>query len=120
MVHTLIKTCGVLFVPQLILNVAAVTLIIGYLLAWRKGEISPGQRPWERSLDPLANIALALGLFGSVVGFIYAFGGFREEVDVKLVTHGLATAYYTTGVGIFTALIATVGSYLLNLLIDKQ
>jgi len=116
MVQSLIQNTGAFFVPQLILSVITLTLIIGYLIAWRRREISCKEKPWLQSLDPLANVAVAIGLFGSVVGFITAFGGFQKGIDVKVLTHGLATAYYTTGVGIFTSLMATLGSYLLNLL----
>ena len=108
------QNCGFLFVPQLIVSVLVVMFIVSYIVAWRKHEISPDEREWNQVLDPLGNIAVSLGLFGSVIGFIAAFGGFQKGIQVDVLTKGLATAYYTTGVGIFTSLMATVGCYFLN------
>ena len=116
MVKLLIMKCGILFWPQLILSIASLTLIIGYLLAWKRNELTLGQRPWEDSLEPLASMAVAVGLFGSVLGFISAFSGFQRGVDVSALAKGLSLAFWTTGVGIATSLIATLGSYILNML----
>jgi hypothetical protein len=114
------EKCGILFWPQLLLSIAVVTLIVAYFLALGRREITPGQRPWQDSLDPLANLAVAIGLFGSVVGFITAFSGFRKGVDVIGLTRGLSIAYWTTGMGLATSLIATLGSYILNLFSRKK
>ena len=116
MVETLVKNCGILFWPQLILNIVVFALVIGYCVAWRRCEIAPSKKPWESQLDPLANVAVAMGLFGSVIGFISAFSGFKNGLDVNVLTQGLATAYYTTGVGLFTSLVATLGSYFLSVM----
>jgi biopolymer transport protein ExbB/TolQ len=110
------EKCGVLFWPQLLLSILVLTLIAGYLFAWIRKESIFGQRPWTDSLDPLANLAVAIGLFGSVIGFISAFSGFQKGVDVSALAHGLSIAYWTTGVGLATSLIAMLGCYLLNLL----
>lgn len=116
MIRLLIERCGFLFWPQLVLSIAVVSMIVGYLFALKRGELTSGQRPWEDSLDPLASMAVALGLFGSVIGFISAFNGFQKGIEVSVLANGLSVAYYTTGVGIATSLIATLGSYFLNLL----
>jgi len=120
MAHLLIEKCGLLFWPQLFLNIAASTLVVAYLLAWKRGEILPGERPWQAALEPLAGLAVTLGLFGSVWGFIEAFGGFQEGMNVSALVKGLSLAYWTTGVGIATSLIATLGSYLLDMLIRNR
>jgi len=120
MADLLMEKCGIFFWPQLLLSVVVLTLIAAYLFARARGEITEGQRPWEGSLDPLANLAVTVGLFGSVVGFISAFGGFQRGVDVSVLARGLSIAYWTTGVGIATSLIATLGSYLLSLLSKKD
>ena len=120
MASLLMERCGILFWPQLGLSFLVVTLIVAYLLAWGRKEVGPGQRPWEDSLDPLANLAVALGLLGSVIGFISAFSGFQEGVDVSALANGLSIAYWTTGVGIATSLVATSGSYILNLLSRRE
>lgn len=120
MVYLLMDKCGILFWPQLLLSVVVLTLVFGYLFARGRRETGLGQRPWEDSLDPLANLAVALGLFGSIVGFISAFNGFQKGVDVSKLARGLSVAYWTTGVGIATSLIATLGSYLLNLLYRRN
>jgi len=120
MAALLMEKCGILFWPQLLLSIAVWTLIVAYLLAWRRGEIRAGAKPWENSLDPLANMAVAVGLFGSVIGFICAFSGFQKGVDVSTLARGLSVAYWTTGVGIATSLAATLGSYMLNLASAKK
>jgi len=116
MVDILIQRCGFLFWPQMLLSIAVITLIVSYLVALKRGEVCTGQRPWIDGLEPLAGMAVSLGLFGSVVGFIAAFGGFQQGVNVSTLASGLSVAYWTTGVGIVTSLIATLGSYLLNIL----
>lgn len=116
MVTLLVEKCGILFWPQFLLNIAVVALIVGHLLALRRGEVDAGNRPWEDSLDPLAGMAVTLGLFGSVIGFISAFSGFQKGVEVSILANGLSVAYWTTGVGIVTSLLATSGSYVLNLM----
>jgi len=118
MVETLVRNCGVLFWPQLLLNVTVVGLLIGYCVAWRRGEIVSPRKPWEEQLIPLANVAVTMGLFGSVIGFISAFSGFQAGLDINVLTRGLATAYYTTAVGLFTSLIAGIGSYFLSAIIN--
>jgi hypothetical protein len=112
----ILERCGLLALPQLVLSVLTVSLLLGYLLSLRRGEISPRQRPWARTLEPLAGISTTVGLLGSVVGFIVAFAGFDNGVDVPRLTRGLSTAYWTTGVGIVTALVASAGAYLLDAL----
>lgn len=116
MADLLMEKCGILFWPQLLLSMVVLTLIAAYLFAWYRKEIKLGQRPWKDSLDPLADLAVAVGLLGSVIGFIAAFKGFQKGVDVGVLARGLSIAYWTTGVGIATSLIATLGCYVLNLL----
>ena len=108
--------CGILFWPQLLLSIVVVALIVGYFSAWRRKEIPPGHKPWQESIDPLASLAVGIGLFGSIVGFIAAFSGFQHGVDIGALARGLSLAYWTTGVGLVTSLVASTGSYLLNLL----
>lgn len=116
MMPLLLQKCGILFWPQLCLSLVVVTLIAAYLTALIRNELKPGQRPWQESLDPLANLAVSIGLFGSVMGFILAFSGFQKGVDVSALARGLSLAYWTTGVGIATSLCVATGSYVLNLL----
>ena len=75
-----------------------------------------GQNPWDRTLESMAGIATTVGLLGSIVGFIVAFGGFHNGLDVQQLTRGLATAYWTTGVGIVTSLVASIGAFGLSVL----
>jgi len=116
MIRLILHNCGLLAVPQLLLSALTVSLLLGYLVAWRRGEIPAGVRPWESTLEPLAGISTTVGLLGSVMGFIVAFGSFQDGRDVARLTRGLAGAYWTTGVGIVTALIAMGGSYVLTVL----
>ena len=112
----ILRNCGVLAIPQLLLSGVTVALLAGYLVAWRRGELTGGAAPWAATLEPLAGISTTVGLLGSVAGFIVAFGGFEGGLDVPRLTRGLAAAYWTTGVGIVTALVASAGAYLLTVL----
>ena len=112
----ILQHCGVLAWPQLAVSAVTVALLAGYLTAWRRGELVAGETPWRRTLEPLAGISTTLGLLGSVAGFIVAFGGFQDGLDVARLTRGLSGAYWTTGVGITTSLIASCGAYLLTVL----
>ncbi|MFP4054534.1 MAG: MotA/TolQ/ExbB proton channel family protein [Phycisphaerae bacterium] len=112
----ILHNCGVFAWPQIALSVLTVGLLGGYLLALRRGEIPRGCQPWNRTLEPLAGIATTVGLLGSVAGFIVAFRGFTDGLDVDSLTRGLAGAYWTTGVGIVTALVASGGAYALTVL----
>ncbi len=120
MANLLMEKCGILFWPQLLLSIAVWTLIVAYLLAWQRREILAGTKPWKNSLDPLADMAVAVGLFGSVIGFICAFSGFQKGVDVSVLSKGLSIAYWSTGVGLATSLAAALGSYILNLVSAKK
>ena len=116
MIQSLYKHCGIFAGPQILLSVVTLGLLVAYLLAWWRRELLPGKNPWEQTLEPLAGIAVTIGLLGSVYGFIIAFGGFREGLDVSRVVSGLGSAYWTTGVGIVTSLVASLGSYSLSVL----
>ncbi len=116
MFEAIFHNCGVFALPQLALSVVTVGLLVAYLLAWARREFPAGEKPWEHTLDPLSGIAVTLGLLGSVVGFIIAFGGFQNGLDVERLTQGLAAAYWTTGIGIVTSLVALLGSYTLGVL----
>jgi len=116
MIRLILNNCGVLAVPQLALSVLTAAVLAGYLIAWRRHELAPGAKPWAHTLEPLAGISTTVGLLGSVVGFIMAFAGFKDGVDVSRLTQGLSAAYWTTGVGIVTSLVAMGGAYLLTIL----
>ncbi len=116
----ILQNCGPFALPQLALSVLVMSLLVGYLVALKRGEVSPGNTPWIRTVEPLGAISTALGLLGSVVGFVVAFGGFANGMDVQQLTRGLATAYWTTGVGIFVALLASSGSYILTVLNTRE
>ena len=120
MIRLILDNCGFLAVPQLALSLLTLSVLVGYLVAWRRREIAPGTSPWARTLEPLAGISTTVGLLGSVVGFIMAFAGFQDGVDVSRLTRGLSAAYWTTGVGIVTALVASCGAYLLTVLTAER
>jgi hypothetical protein len=116
MMQQLASVTGIFFLPQLALSVAVVSLVVGYVVASLRGELSGrDDKPWKRTLDPLASVSVSLGLLGSVWSFTKAFGGFQGGIDIDVITAGLGTAYATTGVGLVTSLIASLGSYLLGL-----
>jgi len=116
MAHMIIKNCGVFAWLQIPLSVLVVGVLLAYALAYYRREILPGDAPWEKTLEPLGGIAVTIGLLGSVAGFIVAFGSFKEGLDVPGIVSGLGTAYWTTGLGIVTSLVASLGSYVLSVL----
>lgn len=113
---TIVRHCGPFAIPQLVVSLITVALLAAYLVSLRRHEVPLGQTPWTRTLEPLAGISMAIGLLGSVAGFIVAFGGFDNGLDVQRITRGLAGAYWTTAVGIVSALVASCGSYVLTVL----
>jgi biopolymer transport protein ExbB/TolQ len=114
MIDRILTNCGPLAWPQLAISLLTVSVLVGYAVALIRGEIARGAQPWRRTLEPLAGIATTLGLLGSVLGFILAFDSLGGSLDVERLARGLSSAYWTTGVGIVTALIATAGNYLLG------
>ncbi len=120
MIEFVVRGCGVFFVPQLMLSVLVVALVLGYGIAWLRGELRRDRANWERTLDPLAGVAVGVGLLGSVVSFCVAFGSFKHSgFDVERITAGLTTAYTTTAVGLVTSLIASLGSWALNVAVRR-
>ena len=86
MMQTIARQCGVFPVPLMVLSTLAVTLVVGYLIGWLRCELPNGQRPWDRTLEPLASIAVSVGLLGSVTGFVTAFGSFNGGIDVQRIS----------------------------------
>ncbi len=120
MIEFVVRSCGVFFVPQLVLSIVAVALVLGYGIALVRGELRGAEDPWKRTLDPLAGVAVSVGLLGSVVSFCVAFGGFTHGgFDVHKITAGLTTAYTTTAVGLVTSLVASLGSWVLGAVVRR-
>ena len=116
MIHLILKNCGAFVWLQAPLSIIVVGLLVAYAMAYFRRELLPGEQPWEKTLEPLAGIAVTIGLLGSVYGFIVAFGGFQGGLDVSKIVSGLGAAYWTTGAGIITSLVASLGSYVLSVL----
>ncbi|MHC4415563.1 MAG: MotA/TolQ/ExbB proton channel family protein [Planctomycetota bacterium] len=120
MAGRLLDTLGIFLYPQMAISVIVIGLCIAYLLAAARGELrNQSSSPWRRQLDPLGGIAVSVGLLGSVWAFTTAFGGFSGGIDVDRIVEGLGTAYTTTGVGLVTAIIAGLGSYVCDLLAQR-
>ncbi len=115
--YTIFEYCGMFAWPQLAVSIATLGVWLGYLFAYLRNERTGLEaQPWQVTLEPLGSVAMQVGLLGSVVGFITAFGGFHNGIDVERLTRGLAKAYWTTGVGLVTALMSALGVYSLNVL----
>ncbi|MEL6330104.1 MAG: MotA/TolQ/ExbB proton channel family protein [Planctomycetota bacterium] len=108
---------GAFFYPQLALSLIVTGLVLGHLISLARGEgRGRTDAPWRRSLDPLAGLAVSLGLLGSVFSFAQAFRGFGGTIDIDLITTQLGVAYSTTAFGLVTSIIAALGSYLLDVI----
>ena len=116
MIRTLSENLGMFLYPQVAMSLLTVSLVAGYFTAWKRGELNPGEKPWKEQLDPLAGMALSLGLLGSVVGICLSVGSLGGNLDVTRLMSGLAKAYWTTGAGLIIALTAAAGSYALGVL----
>ena len=120
MMEFVVRSCGVFFVPQLVLSALTVALVLGYTIAWVRGELRRDHPTWERTLDPLAGVAVTVGLLGSVVSFCVAFGGFTNAgFEIQRITAGLTTAYTTTAVGLVTSLVASLGAWVFSVAVKR-
>lgn len=111
---------GLFFWPQLVLSIAVTALVAGYGAALLRGELRGADAPWRRTLDPLAGIAVSVGLLGSVYSFARAFQGFEGQLDVAAIASRLGMAYSTTAFGLVTSIIAALGSYVLSVLTRER
>jgi hypothetical protein len=114
------RACGAFAVPQALLSVLVLGLLVAYLLETVAGRPRDGSAPWRTTLEPLGGIAVSLGLLGSVVGFIGSFGGFEGPLRTEGVAAGLSLAYHTTAWGIVTALLASGGCYVLDVVAARR
>lgn len=79
-------------------------------------------RKWLRALELSASVAPLLGLLGTVLGMITAFGELQAaggRVDPGLLAGGISTALLTTAGGLVVAIIASVALSYLEARIDK-
>lgn len=84
-----------------------------------------------KSLDPgyeAADISMALGMLGTVIGFIAMTGSFvgvdtSDPNSVKelfnLATIGMSTALYTTAIGLISSIILRVSHYIVQRSLEK-
>lgn len=115
MLDTLLRMLGPFAIPQLALSVLTLGVWLGFALDQYRGERWSGDAPpWRRPLESLGAIAVSLGLLGSVYSFSAAFGFFQGGVDLERIVGALGIAYATTGVGLLTAILASVGSLALD------
>ena len=119
---------GGLMFPLLALSVAVWVLIVERCLYWWRalrspaGKIQsylPDRQGHEKRIHPLATVAVSLGLLGSVVGMIQAFGAFHGAPDPKQVAEGLAVAFYTTEMGLSVSIPATLACYAFGVCANK-
>lgn len=119
--RTLVESLGYFLIPQLTLSVLTLGIVLGYFLAMMGGRRRKMlDRPWTRPLETLANIAVSIGLLGSVVAFVRAFSGFSGAIDTEKIVSGLGTAYTTTGVGLVTAIVASLGIFVLDIFAKRS
>lgn len=119
-----IERGGSMMYPLLAISFVVWGLILERFLYWRRVRgASGGEREalladaggHERRIQPLAAVAVSVGLMGSVVGMIQAFGGFQQAIDSKRVSQGLAVAFYTTEIGLTISIASMLACYLFSL-----
>ena len=116
MLGSFIDSLGYFVYPQALLSLLTVALVLGYGVAWMRGELRRRHdKPWRRTLEPLAAIAVSIGLLGSVYAFLTAFSGLQGGIDVERITTALALGYATTLVGLTQSIMASVCCYMLGL-----
>ena len=121
MIEFVIEGSGAFFIPQVCLSVLTVALVVGYGIAWTRGELHREDPVWQRTLDPLAGVAVGVGLLGSVASFVVAFGSYSGGgFEVERIAAGLTTAYTTTAVGLVTGLTASLGSWALGVVVVRK
>ncbi len=72
-------------------------------------------------LDTIITLAPLLGLLGTVTGMIHAFGLFGgSEIEApKVITGGIAEAFFTTAYGLLTAIITLIPFNYLNARLEE-
>jgi biopolymer transport protein ExbB len=72
------------------------------------------------ALDFIATLAPVLGFLGTVAGMISAFRSVSEAttVQLQLVASGLYEALFTTAFGLIVSVVATVFTFLFDLVVD--
>lgn len=94
---------GWVFVPQLALAVAVLSLALQQLAALAAGHEPPPEPGW---LDPAVESALLLGLLGTVSGMVQGFAGISpEDIEPGPLVHSLGRALRSTFVGFSIALV---------------
>jgi hypothetical protein len=94
---------GWVFVPQLVLAVAILSLVLQQLAARAAGVEPPSTPGW---LDPAVESALLLGLLGTVSGMVLGFTSISPgELEPGPLVHALGTALRSTFVGFAIALV---------------
>src|SRR5690554_4748908 len=112
-----------LFALLLITIIIALERSISYWLIYRRDEQYTQQKLESplAALDFIAMIAPVLGFLGTVTGMISAFRSVSEATSIQLqvVAGGLYEALYTTAFGLVISIIATVFSFLLDVVVSN-
>ena len=106
--------CGDFFFPQIAISLLTLAVLLGYVVEWLRGGLRGPDRPWVRSLEPLAGISVTVGMLGSVVGVMRALQISRD--DVQGIAGEIGLAFGTTCVGLTSSLCAIFGAWILGLI----
>ncbi|MBI9018439.1 MAG: MotA/TolQ/ExbB proton channel family protein [Phycisphaerae bacterium] len=127
MFNSYIQYCGAIFWP-----LSACSFFLGVILVERtwtililkkilRRNLSQKTLLWHQNLLPFfKDIPPAIGLLGTVLGVIQSFGLGDGRITAESAGTGLATACYTTVMGLSVAIVASVFEYILNWLILKH
>lgn len=123
MLRALLVKSGVVAFPLLVVSILLFGFIFSqtffYFFKHRRKE-NTGFFSSSKFIEPLAGIAVSLGLLGSVTGFIRAFSAFNGKLDPNILTSGLSEAYYSTAFGLVLSIAALTSSYLFSLILPHS
>lgn len=115
MIREAFVKCGVIGWPLLLISIALIGLIFAKLIAlfFSKG-IQEFHFSHKELIEPLAGVAVSLGLLGTVTGFISAFSAWASKFEPMVLISGIYEAFYTTMVGLVLSITTMISCYIFD------
>jgi len=115
MIRDVLVKCGSIGWPLGIVSIAVYGLLLGKFIATLlPGRFEKRVYDYTALVEPLAGIAVSLGLLGTVSGFISAFRAWTTKFEPMVLISGIYEAFYTTMVGLILSITAMASIYAFN------